>query len=49
MAVLRDMINWCIENPLEGQKLAEDDPRMKRLEAYILHQRKGVPTDPGKH
>ena len=49
MAVLRDMINWCIENPLEGQKLADDDLRMKQLEAYILHQRKGVPADPGKH
>jgi len=49
MAVPRDMINWCIENPLEGQKLADDDPRMKQLEAYILHQRKGVPADPGKH
>jgi len=49
MALLRDMINWCIENPLEGQKLADDDPRMKQLEAYILHQRKGVPTDPSKH
>ncbi len=49
MALLRDMINWCIENPLEGQKLTDDDPRMKQLEAYILHQRKGVPADPGKH
>ena len=46
-ALLRDMVNWCIENPLEGQKLSDDDPKM--LEAYILNQRKGVTIDPGKH
>ena len=49
IALLRDMINWCIENPLEGQKLADDDPKMKAVEAYILSTRKGVPIDPGKH
>jgi thiosulfate dehydrogenase len=49
IALLRDMVNWCIENPLEGQKLADDDPRMKALEAYILSSRKGVPLDAGKH
>ena len=49
LALLRDMVNWCIENPLEGKKLADDDPRMRALEAYILVQRKGVPMDAGKH
>jgi thiosulfate dehydrogenase len=49
MALLRDMVNWCIENPLEGPKLAEDDPRMKALEAYILSKRAGVPLAIGKH
>lgn len=49
VALLRDMINWCIENPLEGPKLAEDDAKMKALEAYILHQRKGVAIEAGKH
>ncbi len=48
-ALLRDMINWCIENPLEGKKLAEDDPQMKALEAYILWQRNGKTLEPGKH
>jgi len=47
--LLRDMINWCIENPLEGPKLNEDDARMKALEAYILWARKGVPMEDGKH
>jgi thiosulfate dehydrogenase len=49
MALLRDMANWCIENPLEGKPLADDDPRMKALEAYMLSQRKGVALAPGKH
>lgn len=49
VALLRDMINWCIENPLEGPKLADDDPKMKALEAYILDQRKGVALEAGKH
>jgi len=47
--LLRDMINWCIENPQEGKKLAEDDPRMKALEAYILSARAGEKLEPGKH
>lgn len=49
VALLRDMVNWCIENPLEGAKLADDDPKLRALEAYILTQRKGVPMDSGKH
>jgi hypothetical protein len=49
VALLRDMINWCIENPLEGKKLAEDDPQMKALEAYILAQRSGKVLEAGKH
>jgi thiosulfate dehydrogenase len=49
VALLRDMVNWCIENPLEGKKLADDDARLKALEAYILSQRKGVALDAGKH
>ena len=49
VALLRDMVNWCIENPLEGKPLPDGDPRMKALEAYILSQRVGVKTDPGKH
>lgn len=49
VALLRDMINWCIENPVRGRPLPDDDPRLKALEAYILAQRKGVPIDYGKH
>lgn len=46
---LRDMINWCILNPLEGKPLALDDPRMVAIEAYVTQERRGVPLDPGKH
>jgi thiosulfate dehydrogenase len=30
VALLRDMVNWCIINPLEGKELAEDDPKLRR-------------------
>lgn len=49
VALLRDMVNWCIMNPLEGKELAENDARMKALEAYILSQRAGKPLQAGKH
>ena len=49
MALLRDMINWCIENPLKGKPLAENDPRLRSVEAYVLSTRKGVALEPGKH
>jgi thiosulfate dehydrogenase len=49
VALLRDMVNWCIINPLEGKELAADDERMKALEAYILASRAGKKLDAGKH
>jgi thiosulfate dehydrogenase len=49
VALLRDMVNWCIENPLEGKPLAGDDPRMLALESYILAQRAGTALQAGKH
>jgi hypothetical protein len=49
VALLRDMINWCIQNPTRGKPLADDDPKLKALEAYILAQRKGVTLEFGKH
>ena len=45
---LRDMINWCIQQPVRGEVLDADDPRMRALEAYIYAQRKGVPLAYGK-
>jgi len=49
VALLRDMINWCIQNPARGTPLPDDDARLKAMEAYILAQRKGVPLEFGKH
>jgi len=49
VALLRDMINWCIEQPARGKKLDPDDPKMRALEAYIMAQRKGAPMEFGKH
>jgi thiosulfate dehydrogenase len=49
VVAFRDMINWCIQNPLEGKKLALDDPKMIALEAYAAYERRGVEMAPGKH
>lgn len=49
VATISEMINWCIVNPLEGVKMALDDPRMTALIAYITEERKNVKLEPGKH
>jgi cytochrome c len=49
VALLRDMINWCLEHPVRGPRMAADDPRMRALEAYIISQRSGTAMNYGKH
>jgi thiosulfate dehydrogenase len=49
VALLRDMINWCIEHPVRGKALDADDPKLRALEAYILAQRKGKALNYGQH
>ncbi|UCF34200.1 MAG: hypothetical protein JSV78_02625 [Phycisphaerales bacterium] len=49
VALLRDMINWCIQHPVRGERFEPDDPRMRALEAYIYAQRKGKALNYGKH
>jgi thiosulfate dehydrogenase len=46
---LRDMINWCLQQPLEGAPLDLDDPKMVAIEAYVTYERRGVEMAPGKH
>lgn len=46
---LREMINWCIRQPLEGEPLKLDDPKMIAIEAYVAYERRGVAMAPGKH
>jgi len=49
VALLRDMINWCLEHPVRAKPMAADDPRMRAMEAYIHAQRAGTPMAYGKH
>lgn len=46
---LREMINWCIQNPLEGKTLAHDSQEMVAIESYITYERRGEALAPGKH
>lgn len=48
-ATLRDMINWCIEKPNEGEVIDVDGPAMKALEAYIYWSNRNSPLRPGTH
>lgn len=49
VAHLRDMINWCLQNPVRAKPMADDDEKLKAMEGYIYYQRGGVPLSPGKH
>ena len=49
VALLRDMINWCIENPVRGKPLEDGDPKLKAMEGYIYAQRRGKALEYGKH
>jgi cytochrome c len=49
VVALREMINWCIINPLEGEPLALDSREMVAVESYVHHERRGVALAPGKH
>jgi len=49
VALMWEMINWCIRNPLEGKDLAPDSSDMIAIQAYIKHERRNVKLAPGKH
>lgn len=49
VANLWEMVNWCLRNPLEGDPMAADDPRMTAMLAYVAWERRGVKLEPGKH
>jgi thiosulfate dehydrogenase len=48
-ATLRDMINWCIEKPNQGEKIDPDSEAMKALETYIYWSNTGSVMVPGKY
>ncbi|MCJ7685353.1 MAG: hypothetical protein MUO68_13785 [Desulfobacteraceae bacterium] len=49
VVALFEMVNWCIQNPLEGDPLPAEDPKMIALLSYITYERRSVPLAPGKH
>ena len=48
-ATLRDMINWCIEKPNQGEKIDPNSEAMKALEAYIYWSNTGSVLTPGRY
>jgi thiosulfate dehydrogenase len=48
-ATLRDMTNWCIEKPNQGEKIDPDGEAMKALEAYMTWSNRGSTLTPGVH
>jgi len=48
-ATLRDMINWCIEKPNQGEKIDVNSEAMKALETYIIWSNKGSVMTPGRY
>ena len=48
-ATLRDMINWCIEKPNQGEVIDVDSDAMKALEAYIYWSNTGSVLIPGRY
>ncbi len=49
VAMLGEMINWCIMNPTESDPLPLDSAEMIALQAYVHYERRGVKLVPGKH
>lgn len=48
VALLRDMINWCLQHPVRAPPMSADDPRMRAMEMYIYAQRRGAPLNYGR-
>jgi thiosulfate dehydrogenase len=46
---MRDMINWCIEKPQQGERIDPESTAMKDLEAYIYWSNSGSVLDTGKY
>ena len=48
-ATLRDMINWCIDKPNQGEKIDPNSEAMKALEAYIYWSNSWSVLVPGRY
>jgi len=48
VGTLREMINWCVIVPMQGQPLAYDSAEMIAMEAYATYTHRGVAISLGK-
>jgi thiosulfate dehydrogenase len=48
-ATFRDMVNWCIEKPNQGERIDPDGDAMKAIEAYAYWANRGSDLEPGRH
>ncbi len=48
VGTLRDMINWCIMVPLQGQAIDVSSEEMVAMEAYATYMHRGVKLAPAK-
>lgn len=48
VGTLREMINWCIQVPLEGKAIGFESDEMIALEAYAAYTSRGIALAPGK-
>lgn len=48
VGTLREMINWCIQVPLQGKPIAQSSQDMVDMEAYSTYMHRGIPLAPGK-
>lgn len=43
-----EMMGGCLRNPLHGESMAADDPRLIAMQAHATWERRGVGLEPGK-
>jgi len=48
-STMREMVNWCIEKPMQGVSIDPESEAMKDLEAYISWSNQGSVLSPGKY
>jgi cytochrome c len=49
VAQMWEMVNWCLRNPLQGQPLGADDPKMTAILSYVAFERRNIKLTPGTH
>ncbi len=48
VGTLREMINWCIQVPLQGKTIPQESQEMVDMEAYATYMHRGIALAPGK-